>query len=424
MDYFILADCNNFYVSCERLFNPRLEGKPVVVLSNNDGCVVARSQEAKKLGVQMGVPFFQIKDFCKIHKVHCLSSNYALYGDVSRRVMEILSDAAPEMQIYSIDEAFLKYPSTINHSEIEILCLELRRLVKRWTGIPISLGIGPTKTLAKVANDLAKKNRDYGVYNLSLSEISEPILQTYPIGDVWGIGRALNERLRRMGIYTAYDFQRMDPSIIRKEMGVVGERMLWELRGVSCLDMDTETDMAPKKSISSSRSFGRIVTSPQELAEALATFVSRACVKLRRQNSCAKALLIYLESMVERGSPARHQNCTTISFAQPTSNTSQIITAAKQGLKRLYQSKARYKKCGIILLDLIPENCVVPDLFLGGIDPKQKAVMQTIDAINSHFGKNTIFFGAMGTNPQWKMRNDHHSRHNTTNWARLPIVIC
>lgn len=420
MSHFILADCNNFYVSCERLFNPSLEGLPIIVLSNNDGCVVARSQEAKDIGIKMGDPLFKIKDLCKVFGVHVYSSNYGLYGDISRRVMEILYDKAPEIQIYSIDEAFLKYPLGFKAPDLEAICLELRRQVKRWVGIPISLGIAPTKTLAKIANDMAKKNRDYGVFNLSSLDIRQEVLKKYPIGDVWGIGRQLNERLKNMGIYTAQDFYEMEPSTMRSKMGVVGERMLWELRGVSCLDLELKA--ADKKSISSSRSFGRIVTDPVELTEALATFVSKACVELRSQNSCAKAVFVYLEAMVEPGSPARRQFCTTISFPQPTSNTPQIITAAKQGLKKLYQSKERYKKCGIILLDLIPESCVIPDFFLGGIDPRQKAAMQAVDTINSQYGKNSIFFGAMGTDPKWKMRSGHSSKYSPTDWNCLPIA--
>lgn len=418
MGAFVLADCNNFYVSCERLFNPSLEGKPVIVLSNNDGCVVARSQEAKALGIKMGEPYFKLKELCRRERVRVYSSNYKLYGDISRRVMEIYSEKAPEIEIYSIDEAFLKYPEGIPADELVSACLELRRLIKRWVGIPVSLGIAPTKTLAKAANKLAKKT-DTGVFDLSSPRVRQEALHRYPIEDVWGIGGRLQRRLAGMGIYTAEDFYAMDPPVIRSKMGVVGERMLWELRGVSCLGLEEVKD---KKNIASSRSFGRIVTDPRELAEALATFVNTACIKLRRQKSCAKAVFVYLEATVEAGSPLRRQFCTTIHFPQPTNDTGQIITAAKRGLKSIYHSKERYKKCGIILLDLLSQDHVLPDLFLGGIDPKRAAAMQAVDAINGCYGKNTLFFGAMGTDPKWKLRSEYSSIHNSTDWKLLPLV--
>lgn len=418
MNHYILADCNNFYVSCERLFNPSLEGKPVIVLSNNDGCVVARSQESKRLGIKMGDPYFQIKELCRLERVHVYSSNYRLYGDISRRVMEVLSEQAPEIEIYSIDEAFLKFPASFPAADLTTFCSDLRRLIKRWVGIPVSLGIAPTKTLAKVANDLAKKEPN-GVFSLSAPEVRKEVLHHYPIEEVWGIGSRLAKRLHSLGIYTTEDFYQANPSAIRSNMGVVGERMLWELRGVSCLELE---EPAPKKSITCSRSFGRIVTDPQELAEALASFVHNACAKMRRQGSCAKALYVYLEAMIEPGQRARRQYCTTLHFPQATHDTGQVITAAKQGLERLYCRHERYKKCGVILLDLIPENLVIPDLFLGGINPKRKAAMQIMDAINLHFGKNTLFFGAMGIDPSWKMRSDRSSQHNSTGWNRLPIA--
>lgn len=420
MGHYILADCNNFYVSCERLFNPKLEGRSVIVLSNNDGCVVARSQEAKQLGIKMGEPYFKIEKLCNTMNVAVYSSNYQLYGDISQRVMEILAQKAPEIQIYSIDEAFLKYPATLGAAELWSICIQLRRLVKRWVGMPISLGIAPTKTLAKLANDLAKKNQNVGIYDLSCPEKRNKTLLSYPVGSVWGIGSRLQTRLNAMGIYTAHEFSQMDPIVIRQRMGVVGERMLWELRGISCLPI--EEDASPKKSITCSRSFGKVITESDELANALATFVNIACVKLRRQNSCAQALHVFLEAQIEPQQPQRRQYGMTKAFLQPTSDTAEIISAAKCCLHRLYHEKERYKKCGIILLDLQPEKNIVPDLFLGGINPKRKAVMQTVDALNAHFGKNTVFFGAMGTDSQWKARSDRRSEYNTTSWNKLPIV--
>lgn len=420
MGSFVLADCNNFYVSCEKLFNPALEGRPVIVLSNNDGCVVARSQEAKALGIKMGEPFFKIKELCRGRGVCVYSSNYSLYGDISERVMEILSGIAPECQIYSIDEAFLRYPADMAASELFNICQELRRTIKRWVGIPISLGIAPTKTLAKAANHLAKKDRTAGVFDICSANIRQQALDNFPIEEVWGIGKRLKEKLNCMAIYTAGDFCRMDPLIIRSKMGVVGERMLWELRGLSCLEIEEEA--APKKSITCSRSFGRIVTEPQELAEALATFVNTACTKLRSQNSLAQAICVYLEALIEPGHPARHQYSICADLPQPTSNTPQVIAAAKHCLNKIFRKQDRYKKCGVILLDLMPEEHIIPDFFQAAPDPKRTVVMQTVDALNSRFGKDTVFFGAMGTDPQWKMRSGRRSRHNTTNWNCLPTA--
>lgn len=420
MSYFILADCNNFYASCERVFNPKLEGCPIIVLSNNDGCVVARSQEAKKLGIKMGEPYFKIKDFCSRMRVQVYSSNYPLYGDLSQRIMNILGEATPEMEIYSIDEAFLKYPGYMTPDALFSKCIELKRLVKKWVGIPISLGIAPTKTLAKLANDYAKKEQSTGVFDISSPNLRKEILQKYPIEDVWGIGSAFRDKLRGLGVQTAWDFQEMDPLIVRRKMGVCGERILLELQGISCLALE---EASPKKSISCSRSFGKVVIEASELAEALSTYVNTACIKLRRQRSCSKALCVYLEALNDEKLGTRRHYSLITSFSMPTNDTSKMITAAKSCLKKLFCEKERYKKCGVILLDLIPEEDIEADMFLGSIDTKRSAFMHTVDALNRHFGKNTLFFAAMGTNPLWQMRSDKRSRQFTTCWEDLAIVI-
>jgi DNA polymerase V len=419
MSHFVLADCNNFYVSCERLFNPRLLGKPVIVLSNNDGCVVARSQEAKKLGIQMGEPYFKIRDFCSRMKVIVFSSNYQLYGDLSDRVMDILSVQAPEVEIYSIDEAFLKFPESWTPDALFSHCLNLRRIVNKWVGIPISLGIAPTKTLAKVANDWVKKNQDIGVFDLSPPDVRREILQNCPVEDVWGIGSRLKERLHRIGVFTAWQFQSCEPELIRQKMGVTGERMLWELRGLSCLELNPP---APKKSITTSRSFGKIVTDFSELSYALSTFVNTACVKLRSQGSFATALCVYLEAIDDAKAGTRRYFKMAASLPYPSNDTSLMITSAKSCLKKLFDPKERYKKCGVILLDLVPE--AEPDFFLGAQDPKRQAIMSMMDAVNEQRGKNALFFGAMGVTRGWKMRSDQTSRRYTTDWNGLALVLC
>lgn len=414
---FVLVDCNNFYVSCERLFNPSLENKPVIVLSNNDGCVVARSQEAKKFNIKMGDPFFKIRQLCRDRGVVVYSSNYRIYGDISQRVMHILTAQAPEIEIYSIDEAFLAYPDAV---DIVVHCKELRRIIKRWVGIPTSIGIAPTKTLAKVANDLAKKDRTHGVFDFRSPQLQQEVLQKCPVEDIWGIGRGLAARLHTLGVFTAADFRDLDPSLVRKKMGVVGERMLWELRGVSCLPL---AEPAAKKSITCSRSFGKTITEASDLAEALASHVNTACVKLREQESLAQALCVFLEATLDAQAGTRTCLSTIVELPMPTSDTPQIICIAKKALKAIFRKGLSYKKCGIVLLDLISEHTVAPDLFKPAMDPARRHLMYTVDALNERFGKDSLFFGAMGIDPQWKMRSERRSRHSTTSWEELPVVL-
>lgn len=416
---YVLVDCNNFYVSCERLFNPRLEGRPVIVLSNNDGCVVARSQEAKQLNIKMGEPFFKIRNLCLQHSVVVYSSNYKVYGDLSQRVMQVLTDMAPEIQIYSIDEAFLAYPPTMPANEILAHCIDIRRKVKKWVGIPTSIGIAPTKTLAKAANDMAKKDRTRGVFDMSFPAVREAVLKDFPVEDVWGIGSRTAAKLRALGVYTAAEFCAMDAVIIRRKFGVVGERMLWELRGVSCLPLE---EAAAKKSITCSRSFGKAVTEEADLAEALATYANTACIKLRQQDSCAKALCAFVEILIDPQAGTRSYASAMVPFAVPTSDTPQIISAAKRCLPVLFREGQRYKKCGVILLDLVAEADIIPDLFLGAPDPHRQHVMRTVDALNARFGKNAVFFGAMGVDPRWKARSSRRTQAYTTEWDSLALA--
>lgn len=417
MSYFVLADCNNFYASCEGIFNPKLEGLPVVVLSNNDGCIIARSQEAKNLGLKMGEPYFKVKQFCMAKKVIVFSSNYTLYGNISWRVMSLLASAAEEIEYYSIDEAFLQYDKSVSASVLFDSCLELKRKVKKWVGIPISLGIAPTKTLAKVANSLAKKHK-LGVFSLIDVETRQEILKTYPIEDVWGIGSQLSKRLYAMGIYTAFDFIQSDPLLIRKKMGVVGERMHFELKGISCLKLEEPT---AKKSITCSRSFGKIVTESSELEQALSSFVNTACIKLREQKGYASAMTVFLESVLDAKLGTRNYFSTTIKLPLPTNYTPDLITMAKKGMQTLFKKHQKYKKCGVVLFDLISEDLFIPDLFVGETAKKAK-IMETITAINQRFGKNTCVYAAMGTQATWKMRSDNCSNHFTTDWDNLKVV--
>lgn len=418
MSYFVLADCNTFYVSCERLFNPKIRTTPVIVLSNNDGCVVALSGEAKAIGIKMGQPYFQIQEACIRHKVAVYSSNYRLYGDLSQRVMNVLGESYAEIEVYSIDEAFLKYPDSLSSELVVADCIELRKKVKKWVGIPMSLGVAPTKVLAKIATDIAKRQK-VEVFDITSKDVQTQILKDYPIERIWGIGENLTRRLRSMQIYTAADLMEKDPYIIRQKLGVMGERILLELQGVSCLDLEDPSD---KKSICSSRSFGKPLTDQSQIAEALSAFASVACVKLRAQNSCANAIYVSLQSVIDPQTGKRRRYGLVKKLSSPTNDTSEILTMAKKALKVLFREEEHYNKCGIVLLDLIAEHNVVPDFFIKNDLPQRKKLMSTIDTLNHRFGKDKLFFGAVGTDPQWRMRCNKRSPYTTTDWKGLPIV--
>ncbi len=358
----------------------------------------------------MGEPHFQIKEFCQRHGVAVFSSNFQLYRDLSRRVMDVLSTSAPQMEIYSIDEAFLSYPDERNGAKIFSDCVALRKKVKDWVGIPISLGVAPTKTLAKVASSIAKK--DCGVFDLTDPHVRNKVLSTYTIGDVWGIGSNKTKLLKSMGIRNALDFASMDPPSVRIKMGVVGERMLWELRGIQCHQME---ESKAKKSITVSRLFGKIITQREALEEALSTFASSAGEKLRSQASLASAITVFAHDGLEVYEGKRE-------FNTPTSDSSEIIATAKQALQEIFYEGKRYKKCGVVLTDLIQENQAPTDLFAKKVNPKRKILMQAIDQLNGKFGKNSLFFGASGVDSSWHGKSNQHSGHNTTDWDHLPIV--
>lgn len=418
MKYFALVDCNNFYASCERIFDPSLEGKALIVLSNNDGCVVARSQEAKALGIKMGEPFFKVQALCKQHGVIARSSNYSLYGDISGRIMHILGGMSEEIQVYSIDEAFLTFPENMPIEEILSQCIKIRQTIKQWIGVPVSIGIAPTKTLAKTASSIAKKNAS-GIFDISSKDSLEAVLKNFPIEDVWGIGPALRAKLYARNIRSAWHLQSQDPSSIRRLMGVIGERLLWELRGVCCLPLEKAQ---AKKSIACSQSFGKALSELPDIAEALSTYANKACLKLRRQNSFARAICVYLETTINPQTGMRSCESKVIDLQHPSSDTPQIITAAKQGLSKLFKSGLQYKKCGIILLDLIQQNQMEPDLFNAPPDPKRRKIAEVFDRLNARYGKNSLFYGAMGVNPHWRMRHEKSSGNYTTRWDELAIA--
>jgi DNA polymerase V len=413
MKVFALVDCNNFYASCERVFDPRLKNRPIVVLSNNDGCIVARSNEVKALGIPMGVPFFEQKALIKKHKIAVFSSNYQLYGDMSQRVMDSLRLFAPDIEVYSIDEAFLR----LDHLEPRDLvdyCTTIRAKVMQWTGIPVSIGIGPTKVLAKVANRVAKKQTDDGVFDIRSRKAQDEILRTLEVEKLWGIARRWAERLRRIGITKASELRDASPVIIRKHLSVVGERLVRELRGDSCIDLE---DIQPRKNIMSSKSFGNLLTQKEPMEEALANYAARACEKLRKQNSRAQAVYVFVGT--SEFSKEQYSNSLTCSLTVPTSDTRLIIETAKLCLNRIYKPGYRYKKTGVMLLDLIPAALEQKHLFVDSDPRPGDHLMDTVDRINQDHGPDTVFFGAQGVNREWKMRCGSRSPRYTTQWDEL-----
>jgi DNA polymerase V len=411
---FALVDCNNFYVSCERVFNPTLHKKPVVVLSNNDGCVIARSKEAKALGIPMGAPTFQYKELFHKHGVAICSSNYALYGDMSRRVMETLATFTSDIQVYSIDEAFLLLDSDTAYS----CARKMREVVFQWTGIPISIGIGSTKTLAKAANHIAKSDPKAD-HVFAIEESSrETILRSLPVEEIWGIGSRIAAFLHPNGIKTAWDFLSADDAWIRRHLSVVPLRTAWELRGNSCLAL--ESLRAPRKGIMCSRSFGRTVTKEEELYEAVASYTARAAEKMRRQDSLASYLEVFV--IPNRFHPKEaFRNHIQIVLPKPMSYTPLLIHYAKYGLGMLFRKGERYKKVGVMLGGLIPKEHDQLDLFLTDDmqTTKQSEAMVVFDQINQSFGRKVLRFAAEGLQQSWKMKQHRRSNRFTTRWEEL-----
>lgn len=413
---FALVDCNNFYASCERVFNPRLAGRPVAVLSNNDGCVIARSEEVKQLGVPMGAPMHEHKATFERNGVVVLSSNYALYGDMSARVMETLRPSVTTMEVYSIDEAFL----ALEERQGVEFARELRARVRRWTGIPVSIGIGPTKTLAKIANRLSKTTPALGgVLDLGIVRNLDDTLARIPCADIWGIGKRLALRLAAGGVRTARDLKHAETAWIRKTLGVVGGRIQCELQGVSCLAL--EEIPPPKKGIASAKSFGRPVESLEELEEALATYTARAAEKLRTGRLLATAVHVFVTTNPFSTERPQYQAGAQMSLPAPTNHTPDLIAAALRLLRGIFQPGHHYKKTGIFLPELVAEEDRQPDLFEDAQgDERRRRIDTVVDTLNRRIGRNAIRYGSMGTDPKWTMRQENRSKKFTTRWDELP----
>lgn len=415
MKVFALVDCNNFYASCERVFDPALKNRPIAVLSNNDGCIVARSNEVKALGIPMGVPFFEQKAVIKKHNVAVFSSNYQLYGDMSQRVMDSLRLFCPDMEVYSIDEAFLRL-DYLQPRNLNEYCKTIRAKVLQWTGIPVSIGIGPSKVLAKVANRVAKKQTDDGVFDIRSPRKQDEVLKNLDVGQLWGIAGRSAERLAGLGIHKASQLRDANPTIIRKRLSVVGERISRELKGQSCIDLE---DIQPRKNIMSSKSFGDLLTTKDSIAEAVANYAARACEKLRRQDSRAQAVHVFVQTNGFRKTDKQYSNSLTCTLTIPTSDTRVIIGAAKYGLNKIYKHGYRYKKAGIMLLDLIPTALEQGNLFVDIDHHHGDHLMNIMDRVNKDHGPDTLFLGTQGVAREWKMRCGLRSPRYTTQWDEL-----
>lgn len=421
MACFALVDCNSFYASCERVFVPSLAGRPVVVLSNNDGCVVAQSAEAKALGIPMGKPAFQCRDLFKRHNVAVFSSNYTLYGDLSARVMSTLARFTPSLEVYSIDEAFLDLAGM--PQDVTSYSRHIRETVGTWTGIPVSVGIGPTKTLAKVANRTAKKSPAYGgVFNFISCPEPDALLERFPIEDVWGIGRKYAAMLARHGVVNARQFRDLPRDWVKKKMTIGGLHTQLELRGQPCLSLEEITPV--RKSVVSSRSFGRPVTTIEDMREALAMHVSRAAERLRAARLVANGVTAWVQTNNFIAGEPQYANSAYAALPLATSHTGDILKIAEKILNKIFRRGFNYKKVGVMLSGLERlGNCQLSLLEpTTEPDPKSERLMSAMDAINARFGRNTIRLAACGLEQSWKMKRAAKSPAYTTSWAELPIA--
>lgn len=416
---FALVDCNSFYASCEQVFDPRLRDRPVIVLSNNDGCVIARSAEAKAIGIKMAEPFFEQQELILGHDVQVFSANFTLYGDMSNRVMEVLRQFSPGMEVYSIDEAFLDLAGF--QGDLEDYGRKIRNTVYRWTGIPTSIGIGPTKTLSKIANRIAKRDKSArGVFDITDHPDIDRLLESIDVGDVWGIGRRYARLLNGRGLRNARQLRDLPDKFAKQRMTVMGLRTVTELRGEPCIGLDQA--VRDKKNLLSSRSFGKPVRERAELEQAVAEYASLAAEKLRRQKSMASAVSVFIETDTFRDEP-QYRNFATAGLAVPTGYTPDVIRAAGRALDRIFRPGYAYKKAGVMLSEVVPDSRVQLDAFAydGGIKLKQ-SVMRAMDSVNARMGRNKLYYAAQGVDKTWGMRQKRLSKRFTTRWDEIPIV--
>ena len=437
---FALIDCNNFYASCERVFNPKLEGKPVVILSNNDGCIISRSNEANAIGIKMGDPAFKMEDILMKNEVYVFSSNYALYGDLSERVMNTLMEIVPDIEIYSIDEAFLDLrftaydlqynnPEKIREELIE-LGKDIKKTVKQWTGIPVSVGIGKTKTLAKLANHIAKskerkaskeeRDKNNIVCVLQEKEEIENALRDYPIEEIWGIGRQYTKLLYTYNIKTALELVNMNDSWIKKYLSIMGLRIVSELRGQPCISLEREAP--PKKAICTARSMGKMTSEIEVLELAVANHATRCTEKLRAQGSCANMICVFIETNRFKEHEPQYHNYKVVKLPVASNISTEIIKYAITGLRMIFRKGYRYKKAGVIVSGIVPEESVQQDMFDTLDRVKNKNLMETIDRMNNMYGRDAVRSSSQGYSRKWKLRQEKLSPNYTSSWEEILII--
>ena len=416
---FALIDCNNFYASCERVFRPDLNGKPVVVLSNNDGCVIARSNEAKALGIPMGAPAFEYEALFRQHHVQVFSANFALYGDMSHRVMSILGEYSPEVEIYSIDEAFLKLMG-FGRFDLYEYGLEMRKKVAKWTGIPISVGVAPTKALAKVANRIAKTypEKTGGVYLIDNEGKRIKALKWLKIEDVWGIGRQHTKRLREVGVHTAYDFTQLDDAWVQKHLAIVGLRLKHDLQGIPTLDIE---EIQPKKNIATTRTFETHYTEFDQIKERVSTFAVACAEKLRKQGSCCTSLMVFIQTNRHRKDLPPYSGNSVVQLPFPTNSSIELSRFAIQALTRIFKQGYHYKKAGVIVQDFTPADVLQLNVFENS-DRRHAQLMKAVDKMNALFGQQKVRLGTQDQKRVWKMKQERLSPRYTTRLSEIIII--
>ncbi|MFW6414297.1 MAG: Y-family DNA polymerase [Verrucomicrobiota bacterium] len=412
-----LVDADNFYVSCERIFRPELRHRPVVVLSNNDSCVVARSREVKELGVKMGTPLYQIRDLVRSEKIVVFSSNYELYGDISARVMNILSRFSGNLETYSIDEAFIQLPP----EKADTLCEQIIQTCRDWISIPVKIGVAPTKTLSKAAAELVKQENPSLRYKILLNQKEiDSALTRIPLEDVWGIGQKTVEKLKQHGITTPLQLKYMPEQHIRKHFNITLLRTVTELGGKTCFELENQP--SPQKNLCHSKSFGRSISKYQDLREAVVSYATEAAAKLRRRKLIAPSVSVFILTSRFNQPINHYANSACLPLTPPSNDTPAIVKSATKGLERIYKSGYMYKKCGILLNDLIPEAELQPDMFVPQ-DPRDKAISEAMDTINSLYGPDSISLAAAGSRqPKWKMSRKYQSARYTTQWNDILTV--
>ena len=418
---FALVDCNNFYASCERLFRPSLRNKPIVVLSNNDGCVIARSNEAKAMGVPMGAPAFKHKELFEKHKINVFSSNYALYGDMSARVMNLLSTYTPDIEIYSVDEAFLQF-NGFEHFNLHQYNLEIQKNVTQSTGIPISIGIAPTKTLSKVANRIAKKFPEHtkSVYTIDSEEKRIKALKWLKIEDVWGIGRQHAYRLQKIGVKTAFDFTQLNDNWVRKNLAVVGLRLKHELEGRPSLALE---HAQPKKAIATTRTFDQMHTDIESIEERVSTFAASCAEKLRRQNSHCNRIMVFVHTNGHRSDLSQYSKNIVIKTKYPTNSSIELVKYAQAGLKAIFKKGYKYKKAGIIVSGITPASTPQLSCFENE-SPKHIKLMKVMDKLNKSIGQDKVKLACQALDRTWKMKQERLSPRYTTRLSEILTVNC